>query len=327
MRPTHLFALALPLALGCEGTTTQTPDGRAPDAVVDVASERPDDVADAARDARDDLADATDAPDAMTPCTLDIPPPDTAGPTYGYIRFANLARGVGTMRFVADSLPGFSPAHVEAVVPEGTSTEHIRTLPVAYEVHVSAAPGADAGYSADAGAGDAGVLTDGPGSPATLCTADAGAGDLVPPICTDVYFIAGCTIVLAGSREGDVAQQRDRRLWRLSDVPARSNDCYAGRVRTLSWYAEGPALDVDGPDGPLARNAAYHETTGYRGAAAGPLRVTVRNNETGDPLGEHAAGVVAPGHSHTLHVWGDARNAASPGVSAILLDDVTPPFR
>jgi hypothetical protein len=37
----------------------------------------------------------------------------------------------------------------------------------------------------------------------------------------------------------------------------RSNDCYAGRVRTLNWYAEGPALDVDGPDGaPLARNAA-----------------------------------------------------------------------
>lgn len=338
---TTLFLLAT-AALGCESTTAQTPDRPAAEAAVDVVSERADDVIsdrtegpETAVDVTDvtaaDAPDATvaDASDAQVPCTLDVAPPDTAGGlTTGYIRFVNFARGAGTLRFVARNLPMFANAYVEAVVPEGGSTEHIRTLPVAYEVHVTPAPDAAASVYVDASATDAGMLTDGAASPPSLCNTDAGPGEVVAPTCTDVYFLAGCTIVLAGSRSGDVPQQRDRRLWRLSDVPVRSNDCYAGRVRTLNWYAEGPALDVDGPDGtPLARNAAYHETTGYRAVNAGPLMVNVRNNETGAALGMHMAGSIAPGHAHTLHVWGDAREPSNMGVNALVLDDVSPIYR
>ncbi len=346
MRSTLFFvALAsLSLSMGCDSTSTQTPDRPSTDATeaaVDVASDRSEDTAtdtterdvvtEAAVDATDaaaDVVDAGDDADVMVPCALDVAPPDVSGTSVGYIRFANFARGAGTLRFVAHSLPMFAPATVEAVVPEGTATEHIRTLPVAYEVHVTPAPDASAGYSVDASDGDAGVLTDGAASPASLGMADAGPGEVVAPTCTDVYFFAGCTIVLAGSRTGDVTQQRDRHLWRLSDVPVRSNDCYSGRVRTLNWYAEGPAIDVDSTDGtPLARNAAYHETTGYRAVAAGPLRVDVRNNETSAALGTFSAGAVAPGHSHTLHVWGDAREPSNMGVSALVLDDVSPVYR
>lgn len=340
MRKTLLFVLLGSAAMGCGSTTAPTPDrpsSDAAEAAVDVASDRADESSadvtadrDDATDAAADVTDATvaDASDAMVPCALDVAPPDTSGTSVGYIRFANFARGAGTLRFVAHSLPMFSPAYVEAVVPEGTATEHIRTLPVAYEVHVTAAPDASAGYAVDASTGDAGMLSADAGAPPTLCNADAGPGEVVAPTCTDVYFFAGCTIVLAGSRAGDVPQQRDRRLWRLSDVPVRSNDCYAGRVRTLNWYAEGPALDVDGADGtPLARNAAYHETTGYRAVTAGPLNVTVRNNETGAALGTHAAGVITPGHAHTLHVWGDAREPSNMGVNALVLDDVSPVYR
>lgn len=344
MRTTLFFVLLGAAAAGCDSTTAQTPDRPSTDATeaaVDVASDRADEgSADVTAD-RDDVTEAavdvtdaavTDAPDAtadaMVPCALDVAPPDTSGTSVGYIRFANFARGAGTLRFVAHSLPMFSPAYVEAVVPEGTATEHIRTLPVAYEVHVTAAPDASAGYAVDASSGDAGMLSADAGAPPTLCSADAGPGEVVAPTCTDVYFFAGCTIVLAGSRAGDVPQQRDRRLWRLSDVPVRSNDCYAGRVRTLNWYAEGPAIDVDGPDGtPLARNAAYHETTGYRAVTAGALSVTVRNNETGAALGTHAAGTINPGHAHTLHVWGDAREPSNMGVNALVLDDVSPVYR
>jgi hypothetical protein len=324
--------LALPVlaSLGCERTAAQAPDApTAVDAAADqpAEAEAPDAEAPDA-EAPDAAVDDADASDAQVPCALDVAPPDASGTLYGYLRFANLVRGAGTLRFIARSLPMFSPAYVEAVVPEGQASEQIRTLPVAYEVRVVPAPDAAAGYTADATVTDAGMFTDGAATPPALCTADAGPGEFVAPTCTDVYFLAGCTVVLAGSREGDVAAQRDRRLWRISDVPARSNDCYTGRVRTLGWYAEGPAVDVDGPGAlPLARNAAYHEISGTRSVGVGPLRVSVRSNDTGASLGEHLAGTVIPGHTHTLHVWGDARDTATPGVSTILLDDISPTFR
>ena len=337
---TLCFGLA---AFGCSNSSSNTPDTAPESAVVDTPADTRTDAPADAPDASAPDASAPDVPadvdatvadasddsfDVNTPCTRDVNAPDTSGPMYGYIRFANLSRGTGTLRFIATSLPMFAPARVEAVVPEGTATAHIQTLPVAYEVRVVRAAGADAGVDVEIGPADAGVLTDGAASPATACTADAGVGEVAPPICTDVYFFAGCTVVLAGSATGNVEQQRDRRLWRLSDTPENSNSCYYGRMRTMNWYAEGPALDVDTTRGErVARNAQYREISGAQPVLFGATSVAIRNAETGAALVTTAAGTVNPGHSHRLHLWGDANSTTNNGVSAIILDDVSPAFQ
>jgi len=264
-------------------------------------------------------------------CVRDVSTPDTAGTRYGFIRFAHLARGLGPVRIVARSLPEFAPASVEAVVPEGQATLHVQTLPVAYEIHVTAAGDAGVDVVGDVlvdGAVDGGMFTDGPSAPATPCTARREPGDLVDPICSDVYFFAGCTVLLVGSPSGERSQFTHQHLQRTSDIPQRTAECETGYVRTAHYYAGGPLLDTDTNAGrPLSRNATYRETGGIRSVPAGPLRVVVRESESGISLGEHLGGEVAPGHTHTLYLWGDRFNRTTPGVSALLLDDVSPTFR
>lgn len=340
MRSLNSFALSsfIALTLAACGTTSSS----APDAVV---SDRPTDTApDSTPDATTDVAHDT-APDATVdtavdvmpdtadegtpdgPCMLDVSSPDTGGPLHGYIRFVHVGRSMGTARFIARSLPGFAPAYVEAVVREGEATPHILTLPVAYEVRVTPAGDASPGVTVDAALTDAGVLTDGPGSPTAPCNVMPMPGELVPPLCTDVYFVAGCTVVMGGSRAGNERDFTDRRLLRLSDIPARSADCDTGTVRTLSMYALGAPVDVDRVGGtPISRITNFRETSGMRRIPSGPLRVTVRDGETGAALGEFAAGSIAPGHAHTLYVWGDGRRPDAPAPSALLLDDLPPPL-
>jgi hypothetical protein len=281
-----------------------------------------------------DLATASDgdvpSPDAAVdtspdapPCELDVPTIDGGGPT-GYLRFANLARGTGTLRFTARNLPMFREAFIEAVVPEGAASIQIPTLAVAYEIRVTAAAGQDAGVVVDVSTGDAGILTDGAASPATACTAVVAPGELVPPACTDVYAASGCNIVLAGSPMGSTVLRQERRLWRFPDLPARGDDCATGRVRVVNWFAGGPALSVDAVGGAaIARNAAYAEATGQRILPAGALRIAVRSSEGPDDYGMLPVGAVLGAHSMTLHVWGDALGA-SRAVGALLLDDLPP---
>lgn len=315
MRWSNIFA-ASSLLVACESASGTTPDRPAPDAADDLAAE-------AAADAAPDAPEAADVP-----CVMDVNTPDTSGARYGFLRFAHLGRGMGRLRFVARSLPAFAPAHVEAVVGEGEATEQIQTLPVAYEIHVTAAGDAGSSVVVD-GSVDGGVLTDGAASPATACTARREPGDLVDPICSDVYFFAGCTVLLFGSPMGQPLAFTHQHLQRSSDLPQRTAECDVGYVRTGNFYAGGPLLDTDiaGGGRPLARSSSYRETSGIRAVPAGPLRVAVREPDGGASLGEHAAGVVTPGHTHTLYLWGDRFNPAAPGLGAILLDEVSPTFR
>jgi len=315
------FPCALITLLGCSTTpASPTPDRAAPDvAPPDVAA--PDVAApDVAPDAAVD-ADAA-APDAL-PCDLDVPAVD--GATTGYLRFANLTRGAGTLRFTARNLPMFREAFIEAIVPEGTASAQVPTAAVAYEIRVTPAPGQDAGISADVSTSDAGMLTVGPDAGATPCSASAVPGELVAPACTDVYAAASCTVVLAGSPTGDTALRQERRLWRFPDLAARGDTCATGRVRVVSWFASGPALNADIEGGaPLARNAAYAEATGLRVVPAGALRVAVRSAESSDAYGVLPAGAVLGAHAMTLHLWGDARDATQRAPAALLLDDLPP---
>ncbi|MFO0602652.1 MAG: hypothetical protein U0324_05730 [Polyangiales bacterium] len=331
MRWSSIFAASSLLLAACDDAPSPAPDVAAPDvAAPDVAADLPDDLAaDAAPDATVDDAAVDVAADA--PCVLDLGAPDTSGARFGFIRFAHMGRGMGPVRFVARSLSMFAPAYVEAVVPEGTATLQIQTLPVGYEIHVTSAGDAAVDAVGDVvvdGAADGGVLTDGSAAPQSICTAVREPGDLVDPICGDVYFFAGCSVLLVGSPEGDPIRFTHRHLQRVSDLPQRTAECDTGYVRTAQYYAFGPPLDTDTAAGrPLSRNATYRETGGIRAVPAGPLRVVVREADGGVPFGELPAGVIAPGHTHTLYLWGDQRSPAMPGVSALLLDDVSPTFR
>lgn len=321
MRWSSIFAASSLLA-ACDDAPAPAP----PDVATDVAADAPDDLA---SDASADAEDASVAVDA--PCMLDLGAPDTSGARYGFIRFAHMGRAMGPVRFVARSLPMFAPAYVEAVVPEGAATLQIQTLPVGYEIHVKAAGDAAVDAVDDVvvdGAVDGGTLTDGASAPQSICTAVRESDDLVDPICGDVYFFAGCSVLLVGSSSGDPLRFTHRHLQRVADIPQRTAECDTGYVRTAQYYALGPALDTATAAGrQLSLNATYRETGGIRSVPAGPLRVVVREADGGAALGEIPAGVVAPGHTHTLYLWGDRLNPAAPGVSALLLDDVSPTFR
>jgi hypothetical protein len=323
-RVSLLGALAL---LGCDATPTPT-DRPATDGPVDLAP-REDAPADAVVDATADAvveatADAVvDAP-ADGSCILDAGSPD-GGVATGFLRFANLTRGAGTLRFTARNLPMFREAFIEAVVPEGAASAQVPTLAVAYEIRVTPAPGEDAGIAVDVSTSDAGILTDGAASPATACTAMPATGEVVPPACTDVYVASSCTVVLAGSPTGSTALRQERRLWRFADLPTRGDDCATGRVRVVNWFANGPLLHADAEGGPpIARNAAYSEGTGARNVPAGPLRVALRSAESADVYGVLPAGAVLGAHTMTLHLWGDARDMNARQPAAILLDDLPP---
>jgi hypothetical protein len=313
------------LLAACDGEPRPAPPDVAVDRAADAPAELPSDPPDAA--SPDVAMDAA----ADLPCVRDVSAPDTSGASYGYIRFAHMGRGLGPLRFVARSLPEFAPAYVEAIVPEGATTQHIQTLPVAYEIHVTAVGDAAVDAVSDAvvdGATDGGLFTDGAASPATLCTARREPGDLVDPICSDVYFFAGCSVLLVGSPSGEPLRFTHRHLQRTADIPQRTTECDTGYVRTANYFVGGPNLDVDIAGGrPLARGTSYRETSGMRAVPAGPLTVTVRSPDGGAPLGELPAGLVAPGHTHTLYLWGDSLNPAAPGVSALILDEVSPTFR
>lgn len=318
MRWSNIFAASSLLA-ACDSAAPATSDRPLAEVAADVPSDLTGDLA---------ADEGVDAAVEDLPCVRDVGTPDTSGARYGFLRFANFGRAAGSLRFVARSLPEFAPAYVEAVVREGEATEHIQTLPVAYEIHVMAAGDAGTSVTVD-GAVDGGVFTDGPTAPATLCTARREPGDLVDPICSDVYFFAGCTVVLFGSERGDPTRFTHRHLQRMNDLPMSSTACAIGHVRTAHLYAEGPALDTDAADGGvvLSRNSTYRETSGIRSVPIGPLRVSVRESEARSALGEHPAGVVQAGLTHTLYLWGDRLNPTQPGVSALLLNDVSPTFR
>ena len=323
MRAPAAVLLTAIAAAACTESASPTPDRPTTDAPSPDGA-----VTEAGSDVAAETSVAADVPaepvDATAPCDLDVPALDGSTAT-GHLRFANLARGAGTLRFTARNLPMFREAFIEAVVPEGSASIQIPTLAVAYEVRVTEAAGQDAGVVVDVSNSDAGMLTDGAASPATACTAVVAPGELVAPVCTDVYAASGCNIVLAGSRTGDVALRQDRRLWRFPDLPMRGDDCATGRVRVVNWYAGGPSLSVDAVGGmPIARNAAYAEATGQRIVPAGALRVGVRSSEGADDYGMLPAGAVLGTHTMTLHLWGDALDPSRRAVGALLLDDVPP---
>jgi hypothetical protein len=333
------------LAAGCAERPSPPPDRLA----VDVAEEAPrplDDVAlagDAAvMEAPDALVDATlDAPldaegmdagiDVPRPiaCGLDASRPAMRAPYNGFLRFVNLARGVGTVRFMVRTLPLYRRGYLEAVVAEGASSGYLETLGVSYQVRVAGAPGAEP-TSLVIESNDAGVVEGAPDRPdVTLAPCDAGAeGDeIADALCADVYFMAGCTVFLTGSLTGDRDAGTHLRLVSATDLTRRSADCDGGLVRVIPAYTNGPLLDVDLADGTaLARGAAYLERSGQRAVRAGEQTVEARGHDGGVTVVPAASVGVTPGHPHTLYLWGDALNSARPGATATLLDDLPLPL-
>lgn len=267
-----------------------------------------------------DAVDAS-APDVSDGATSDMEPLNLNG----YIRFLNLSRGVGTVRFIARSAPGYVPSYIEATVLEGTSSGYIQTLPVSYLVNAYPAPGGMAGHITDGGMfPDGAMLVDGALPPSDVATdvplPDAGAG-ITEQIQSDVYFRAGCTVILAGSATGTSAQQTNRRLWRISDIPMRVPGSDTGLVRVISAYVQGPPLDVDEMGGTrMARILNYFEPTGFRNLPGGMRVFEVRNNEDSTVLGRNLTGTVTNGYPHTLYLWGNG-SLPNRDVEAILTND------
>jgi len=336
---------------GCAEPVAPPPDRT----VVDLPAEAPDDLAseapvtsdapglDASPDASPDvsldaLMDASldadagfdAAPDVPRPilCGLDVVRPPMRASYNGFLRFVNLARGVGTVRFMVRTLPLYRRGYAEAVVPEGETSGYLEALGVSYQVRVAPAPGA-APTSLVIESDDGGL----PGAPdrpdvvLTPCDAGAEGDELTDALCADVYFMAGCTVVLSGSRLGDRDAGTHLRLWSATDLQRRTEDCDAGTVRVIPAYVHGPSLDVDLSDGTvLARGAAYLDRTALRAVRAGPATVEARGPDGGVFHGGPSPVAITPGHPHTLYVWGDARDPARPGAAAALLDDLPLPL-
>jgi len=292
------------------------------------------DLGDAAGEGMDAALDADAArvdvgPDLPRPihCGLDVVRPAMRAPYNGFLRFVNLARGVGTVRFMVRTLPLYRRGYLEAVVPEGASSGYLETLGVSYQVRVAAAPGAEPA-SLVIESNDAGVVEGAPARPDVVlspCDAGAEGDEIVEALCADVYFMAGCTVILTGSATGDRDAGTQLRLWSAIDLQRRTDDCDGGLVRVIPAYAGGPQLDVDLSDGTaLARGAAYLERTALRAVRAGAANVEARGPDGGAPLGGAAPVTVVPGHPHSLYLWGDALNSARPGATATLLDDLPP---
>jgi hypothetical protein len=305
-----VVALGCCIASGCANTQSGADAAINPRDVFDASVHKD--------DATNDMAEA---------CRRDVSAIEAGGARHGFIRFANVARAVGTVRFVARSLPGFVRCRVEAVVREGESSEQIRTLPVAFEVHAEAAPGATPSVRAEADTPDAGMLTIGPFAPTTKCPAVRAPSDLNEPFCSDVYDLAGCTVMFAGSIAGSERDRTNRRLLRMSDLPLRTADCDVGRVRVLNLYAEAPSLSVTTSAGTaLVSGLVYFDTSGQRTLPVG--RISVRAQTEVMDLGTLTpTASIMPGHTHTLYIWGDARAERDRSAGALLIDDVSPTFR
>ena len=128
LRGTLPVALGAILSAACEGAPAMA-DRVAADVPLEVAVREdamPDAMTDAGPDAMPDAG-----PDAT--CDLDAGSAE-GGTTTGFLRFANLTRGGGTLRFTARNLPMFREAFIEAVVPEGAASAQVPTLAVAYEI-------------------------------------------------------------------------------------------------------------------------------------------------------------------------------------------------
>ncbi len=263
-----------------------------------------------------DTSDVSAAIDAS--CGLDGGSSLPAGSASGFVRFLNLARGIGAVRFIARNQPLYRDSLAVAVVPEGASSGHIEMLAISYSVEV--APAGDAGASATViTPDDGGALPD---ASTASCHSDAGSpGTLTSPLCADVYLRAGCTIVLAGSLEGTTPETR-LSLWSIPDIPARTGECATAGVRVMSAYAEAPPIDVDLDGfGAIARATGYHSPTGSRRVPSGVARFTVQSEL--DAGVERFTATLNPSHMHTLFVWGDALGADR-RPSALIVDDLPP---
>jgi hypothetical protein len=249
-------------------------------------------------------------------------------PYNGFLRLANFARGVGTVRFMVRTLPLYRRAYVEAVVPEGETSGYIETLGVSYQVRVAPAP--DAAPTTLALEENDGGLPGAPERPdvvLTPCDASAEGDELTEALCADVYFMAGCTVVLSGSPRGDRDAGTQLRLWSATDLQRRTDDCTTGTLRVIPAYVHGPPLDIDLSDGTaLARNIAYLERSALRTVRAGPLEALLRRATEGALLSPPIRLDATPGHPHTLYLWGNAHDRTSPEPSGILLDDLPPPL-
>jgi hypothetical protein len=274
--------------------------------------------------------DAMDATDAMTAvpdvrvyadaprCPFDVVRPPVPPPYKGFLRLINLARGVGSVRFVVRAQPMYRPAYLEAVVPEGTSTGHVEMLAVNYAIRVVAAGTSPAEVTV-IDTLDGGVV---PPGTHYACDDPAMDGALTPTRCAGVYFGGGCTLVLIGSAHRDGSGPSTLRLWNLADLQARSDTCDESTVRLINAYSEGPNLDVETDSSmPLAAGLEYRAPTASRRVSSGTLRITARVSGSSTVLGRYALPLNAS-HGHTLFLWGDAANTGAMGLDALVVDDI-----
>jgi hypothetical protein len=292
-------------------------------------------VSDAGVDATDgsfalDTMDAMDVTDATTTapdvrvyadaprCPFDVIRPPVPPPYKGFLRLINLARGVGSVRFLVRSQPMYRPAYLEAVVPEGTSTGHVEMLAVNYAVRVVTAGTSPADVTV-IDTLDGGVV---PAGTHYACDDPAMDGALTPTRCAGVYFGGGCTLVLMGSAHRDGSHPSTLRLWNLADLQARTDTCDESTVRLINAYSEGPTLDVETDDTmPLAAGLEYRSPTASRRVSSATLRVTARASGSSTVLGRYALPLNAS-HGHTLFLWGDATNVGAMGLDALIVDDI-----
>jgi len=305
--------------------TDHGPIADAPDASADLGPPPPDVDADTAVDTGMDGA----TPDAGLDATSDLgmvaigdaPPGFDAPPYEGYLRFLQLAQGIGTVRFIATVAPGFEGTEVEAVVPEGGSSGYVLTTPVPYFLNVIAAPGIAPGVWID---GHPATDTDGGLSDAAPSEIDAHIPRLTPFLYSDVYVRAGCTVVLAGSATGSADSMTDLRLWRVPDIPMRTGDPGIGLLRVVGAVPGGPAMDLGDDAGALATSVGYMDPTGLHRATSGLRDYTVRAATTGAVLRDDLAVRVAEGEPQTLYVWGLPGADGGPGIRGTVTRDLPP---
>ncbi len=260
----------------------------------------PDALPDASADALPDaLPDAST--DALPSCDLGLDAPLARATDRGFLRFVNLARGVGAVRFLARNQPLYVRAHAEAVVPEGASSPHLAAVPISYTVDVETA--ADAGASHLVWSPDAGPI---PPAATQSCLDPGATGTLARPLCADVYLGGSCTVVLTGTPSAGLT------LWRIADVVARGDDCESALVRAVN--ASAASVDVDAPGVPIARTLAPRELSGARRVSAGAVRVTVGDGDGGAAFA--IEGALTATHRHSVFVGDGARG--------LVLDDVPP---
>lgn len=242
----------------------------------------------------------------------------------GYLRFLNLSRGTGTVRFVAANQPGFTASTITAIVAEGGSSGYIQTSPVAYDVDAFPAAGQRPVVTTDGGTVDGSVPSDAMVALATDVPDPNPVGTVAARLATDVYFRSGCTVVLAGTRGGSAADQTNVRLWRISDIPMRSGQAGVGLVRVVSAIVGSTAVAVDEGPTALAHDVSFLQPLGFRRVCAGLHGYTIHDEDTGTLLGSSLSVEVLDGHPHTLYVWGSTTDPVGLSAHVILTDDLPP---